>query len=222
MVFGKSTVEFKVGIFVFIGLIILFMFVMLIGDLMNMVSAYKLNIVFSFVNGVKIGAPVRYAGVDIGEVSELKIIGEGAASKVAVRTLIRRSVKIPADSQIWINTLGILGEKYIEVMPGKSNEVFQPGATIAGNDPVAMQEFGEIAKSVAKKLDQGLTDFKTLAISLNSLTLNLDDALQRIKKGEGSLGKLIYQDDVYNELDAFISDVRKNPWKLFWKSKEKK
>jgi phospholipid/cholesterol/gamma-HCH transport system substrate-binding protein len=222
MVFGKSTIEFKVGIFVLIGLVILFMFVMLIGDIKNMISAYKLNIVFSFVNGVKIGAPVRYAGVDIGEVSDMTIIGEGAVSKVVVKALIRRSVRVPRDSQVWINTLGILGEKYVEVMPGKSDQSFQPGETIAGNDPVTMQEFGTIAKSVAMKLDEGLTDFKNLAISMNALTGHLDDALQRIQNGEGSLGKLIYQDDIYNELGALISDVRRNPWKLFWKGKEKK
>jgi phospholipid/cholesterol/gamma-HCH transport system substrate-binding protein len=221
MVFGKSSVEFKVGIFVFIGLVILFMFVMLIGDIKNMVSAYRLNIIFNFVNGVKIGAPVRYAGVDIGQVSELNIVGEGPNSKVAVKALIRRSVRIPCDSQVWINTLGILGEKYIEIMPGKSTAVFPAGMTITGNDPVSMQEFGELAKSVATKLDQGLSDFKTLAVSLNSLTQDLDDALERIRKGEGTLGKLIYQEDLYNQLDALVGDVRRNPWKLFWKGKEK-
>ena len=62
MIFGKSTNEFKVGVFVLIGLVLLFMFVMLIGDLKNMGSAYKLNFTFSFINGIKIGAPVRYAG----------------------------------------------------------------------------------------------------------------------------------------------------------------
>jgi phospholipid/cholesterol/gamma-HCH transport system substrate-binding protein len=221
MVFGKSSVEFKVGIFVFIGLVILTMLVMLIGDIKNMLAAYRLDIVFSFVNGVKIGAPVRYAGVDIGQVNDLKVIGEGPGSKVAVKTLIRRGVKIPVDSQVWINTLGILGEKYIEIMPGKSSQVFQAGTTLAGNDPVSMQEFGELAKSVVTKLDQGLSDFRTLAISLNSLTLNLDDALGHIKRGEGSLGKLIYQDDIYNELDALVGDIRKHPWKLFWKGRDK-
>jgi phospholipid/cholesterol/gamma-HCH transport system substrate-binding protein len=222
MVFGKSSVEFKVGIFVFIGLVILFMFVMLIGDIKNMVSAYEVKIVFSFVNGVKIGAPIRYAGVDIGQVTDLSLKNDGGTSMVVVKGIVRRSVRIPVDSQIWINTLGILGEKYIEVMPGKKEDIMTPGMTVRGNDPVAMQEFGEIAKSVAIKLDKGLDDFKTLAVSLNGLTTDLDEALARIKRGEGSLGKLIYQDDIYNELDAFVSDVRKNPWKLLWKSKEKK
>ena len=219
MIFGKSTVEFKVGVFVFVGLVILFMFVMLIGDLKNMVSAYKLNFVFSFVNGVKIGAPVRYSGVDIGEISDLNLLPVEGRTKVLVKALIKKDIRIPVDSQIWINTLGLLGEKYVEIMPGKSSQVLAPDATVTGNDPLAMQELGEIAKSVAKKLDDGLSEIKTLAVSLNSLTKGLDEALSSIRKGEGTLGKLIYNDDIYNQLDALVSDVRKSPWKLFWKGK---
>jgi len=221
MIFGKSSAELKVGIFVGIGLLIMTLFVMFIGDIRNKVGSYEFTVTFSFVNGVKVGAPVRFAGVDIGEVSNLEFqSARDSAGKVLVRTLIRRDVRIPVDSQIWINTLGILGEKYIEVMPGRSEEVFKPGMIVAGNDPLAMQELGEIAKNVAKKIDDGLTDFKKLAVSLDELTRNLDDALERVKNGEGSLGKLVYRDDIYNELEAFVADVRKHPWKLFWKGKE--
>jgi len=221
MIFGKSATELKVGIFVGIGLLIMTLFVMFIGDIRNKVGSYEFTVTFSFVNGVKVGAPVRFAGVDIGEVSNLEFqSARDSAGKVLVRTLIRRDVRIPVDSQIWINTLGILGEKYIEVMPGRSEEVFKPGMIVAGNDPLAMQELGEIAKNVAKKIDDGLTDFKKLAVSLDDLTRNLDDALERVKNGEGSLGKLVYRDDIYNELEAFVADVRKHPWKLFWKGKE--
>lgn len=48
-----------------------------------------------------------------------------------------------------------------------------------------------------------------------------DDAITRIRNKEGSLGKLIYQDTIYNELEALVIDVRQHPWKLFWKTKER-
>ncbi|MGE5309176.1 MAG: MlaD family protein [Deltaproteobacteria bacterium] len=219
MIFGKSANEFKVGVFVFFGIIILFLFVMFIGDIKNMVSAYPLDITFTFINGIKVGAPVRYAGVDIGEVQSTSLFESDGKTRVVVKCLIHREIRIPVNSQVWINTLGILGEKYLEIMPGSSTEVYKAGATVCGNDPVAMQEFGEIAKSVATKLDSRLDDFKKLSDSLTALTVNLDDALTRIKNGEGSLGKLIYRDDLYNELNAFVVDVRQHPWKLFFKGK---
>ena len=51
---------------------------------------------------------------------------------------------------------------------------------------------------------------------------NLDEGLAQIRNKEGSLGKLIYDDKLYNEFEAFASDIRKNPWKLLFKAKEKK
>jgi hypothetical protein len=55
-----------------------------------------------------------------------------------------------------------------------------------------------------------------------SILHNLDDGIIKIRNKEGTLGKLLYDDKVYNELEALVTDVRKNPWKLLIKSKEKK
>jgi hypothetical protein len=51
---------------------------------------------------------------------------------------------------------------------------------------------------------------------------NLDSGIARIVNKEGTLGRLLYDDKVYNELEALVADVRKNPWKLLIKAKEKK
>jgi phospholipid/cholesterol/gamma-HCH transport system substrate-binding protein len=222
MIFGKTRLELKVGIFVFVSLIILAVFVLMIGDIKRMVSNYRVDFVFSFINGVRTGAPVRYAGVDIGEVKEIKFERLDGRDKVCLVALIKKEIKIPVDSQIWVNTLGLLGEKYIEVMPGSDYEHFvQPGDQLTGNDPLAMQEVGELAKSIAQKVDDTIQEVRKVAVSMNALTANLDDGITRIKNKEGTLGKLIYDDEIYNELNALVGDVKRNPWKLFWKSKEK-
>jgi hypothetical protein len=51
---------------------------------------------------------------------------------------------------------------------------------------------------------------------------NLDDIISKIRNKEGTLGKLLFNDAIYNDLEALTSDLRKNPWKLFYKSKEVK
>ncbi|MCM8780322.1 MAG: MlaD family protein, partial [Candidatus Omnitrophica bacterium] len=113
MIFGKTKLELKVGIFVFVGLVILGVFVLLIGDIRTFTSGYKINISFEFVNGVKVGAPVRFAGVDVGEVKETRFIflPQEAKTKVIVVAWIKNEVKVPSDSVVWVNTLGLLGEK---------------------------------------------------------------------------------------------------------------
>ena len=108
---------------------------------------------------------------------------------------------MPADSTVWVNTLGLLGEKYIEIMPGKDySNIIAPKQTLVGVDPIPMQEVSVLARDIGK---------------------HLDESLIRIINKEGTVGKLLYDDEIYKELDALVTDVRKHPWKLFIKTKEK-
>jgi ABC-type transporter Mla subunit MlaD len=74
MIFGKTKMEFKVGFFVFIGLIILMIFVFSIGSFRTWASGYRVNFIYNFVNGIKVGAPVRFSGVDAGEIEKIRFI----------------------------------------------------------------------------------------------------------------------------------------------------
>ena len=204
MIFGKTKSELQVGIFVFIGLVVLALFILLIGDLKTWTSRYCLNFTFNFANGVKIGAPVRYAGVDVGEVSDIKFIfiPQDQKTKVQIIGWVKKDIAIPADSKVWVNTLGLLGEKYIEIMPGNDYaHCLKQGQTLVGTDPIPMQEVGQMAKNIVD---------------------DLDATILKIKNGEGTVGKLISDDEIYNELEALVTDIRKHPWKLFYKTKEKK
>lgn len=203
MIFGKTRLELKVGIFVFIGLVILVTFVLLIGDFKTWTSGYKINFTFNFINGVKIGAPVRFAGVDVGEVRDINFIFVPQENKIKVQIegWIKKEVKIPIDSTVWVNTLGLLGEKYVEVMPGRDYKNYlSAGQTLVGNDPIAMHEVSELAKNIIS---------------------DIDEMIVKIKNKEGTVGKLLYDDTIYQETEALIKDLRKHPWKLFWKTKEK-
>ena len=204
MIFGKTKLELKVGIFVFIGLIVLVIFILSIGGIKTWSSGYRINLNFNFVNGVKIGAPVRFAGVDVGEVKRIKLdfVPEQNRSNVRLVVWVRDIIKIPDDSSVWVNTLGLLGEKYIEIMPGKDYAHYlKDNQSLTGVDPLPIHE-------IFNRVD--------------SLLRNLDDGVIKIINKEGSLGKLIYDDKVYSELEALVTDVRKNPWKLLIKTKEKK
>jgi len=204
MIFGKSKTELKVGIFVFIGLVILVTFVLLIGDFKTWTSGYSVNFVFNFVNGVKIGAPVRFAGVDVGEIKDIKFFFAPEENKPKVKIVgwIREEIRIPVDSTVWVNTLGLLGEKYVEVMPGEGRDNYlSKGQALIGNDPIAMHEIAELAKN---------------------LTRDIDESIVKLKNQEGTMGKLLYDDTIYKELEALIKDLRNHPWKLFWKTKEKR
>lgn len=204
MIFGKTKLELKVGIFVFIGLTVLVIFVLSIGGFKTWSSGYKVNLVFNFANGVRIGAPVRFAGVDVGVVKKinLKFNPEKNHSDVALEVWIRDTVRVPLDSTVWVNTLGLLGEKYVEIMPGKDYaNTLKAGESLAGVDPIPTHELFSQAEAIMGNLDNGIA---------------------KIVNQEGTVGKLLYSDKIYNELEALVTDVRKNPWKLLIKTKEKK
>lgn len=204
MIFGKTKLELRVGIFVFIGLVILVIFILSIGGFKTWSSGYHININFNFVNGIKVGAPVRFAGVDVGEVKKIKLefLPDESRSNVGLDVWVRNIIKIPSDSSVWVNTLGLLGEKYVEIMPGTDySHSLKNGDCLTGVDPLPIHQIFNNAENILS---------------------NLNDGIARIKNKEGSLGKFIYDDAIYNEMQSFVADVRKNPWKLFIKAKEKK
>ena len=203
MIFGKTKTELKVGVFVFIGIVIVISFVLLIGKFKTWGRGRRVNFTFSFVNGVKLGAPVRFAGVDVGEVKaiRLKFVTEEAKVKAYLECWIKDEAKIPLDSSVWVNTLGLLGEKYIEIIPGQDySRTLPKHGVLAGKDPMPMQEFGELAKRIGEGLDQ---------------------TIARVNSKEGTVGLLLSDDTLYRELETFATDIRKNPWKLFFKTAEK-
>jgi len=201
MIFGKTKVEMQVGIFVFMGMIILAIFVLSIGGFKSWSSGYNLKFGFDFINGVKVGAPVRYAGVDVGQIKKINFIYEnGHGTKVVLTGWLRKEVKVPMDSTVWVNTLGLLGEKYIEILPGKDHLNYAPhNQMFTGNDPLPMHEVERLIKKTA---------------------VDIDDTVLKLKNGEGTLGKLMTDDSIYNEVESLVIDLKKHPWKLFWKGKE--
>jgi phospholipid/cholesterol/gamma-HCH transport system substrate-binding protein len=203
MIFGKTKLEFKVGLFVFVGMVLLTVFILSLGGFKTWASGYRVHFIFNFVNGVKLGAPVRFAGVDVGEVKEIKFIlpAQEPQTKVDLICWIKKEILIPIDSVIWVNTLGLLGEKYVEIMPGTDySKTLSENQQLIGKDPFPMQEIMESAKRIAD---------------------DIEESIKRIKNKEGTLGKLIYDDTIYKELEAFAMDLRQNPWKLLNRPKEK-
>lgn len=227
----KSKIGISVGIFVFFALCIVTLFIFLISNFEIIRSGYYVKIGFGFANGVKVGAPVRFAGVDVGEVRRMHTYYDPQLNKTRVEILawVKKSVKIPADSQVWINTLGLLGEKYIEILPG-DNYAFslKSGDHLIGQDPVSMQEITELGRKIAFKLDEGIESLnkiikdEDLKTSLRQTLNDLRNITSQIKSGEGTIGRLIYDKTVYNDVEELMGDLKRNPWKLFWKTKEKK
>lgn len=205
----SKSLELKVGIFVFIGLVILTWFVLWIGDFKLMKVGYNIKVIFGFANGIKVGAPLRLAGVDLGEVKEIKLTHDEASgnTKVVITAWIDTDAKIPKDSRAWVNTLGLLGEKYLEVIPGKDYQnLLSPGDMLIGEDPTSVQEVTDLAKEVSLQAKEAIS--------------NLNAVLKDMHEGRGTVGRLFTDDKLYTDIEEMFADLKKHPWKLLYRPKD--
>jgi phospholipid/cholesterol/gamma-HCH transport system substrate-binding protein len=229
----ESNLELKVGVFVIIALILLGIFVFLISDISFFKPGWNIKLIFGFADGVKVAAPVRVAGVDMGKVKEIKMFYDTEEKKTVIEILawLKSDAKVPVDSKAWVNQLGLLGEKYVEIIPGENyTSYLKDGDQLVGDDSISMRELGELGRKIAAKLDESIAGFnevlkdektrtslKDLLANLAGTTESLNVIFAKIKNGEGTVGKLLYEDAIYKDLEGLTSDLRKNPWKLLRK-----
>jgi len=196
----NRTFELKVGIFIAIGILIFFIIVFSIGDVHLVRKGYHINAIFNFASGITEGAPVRLAGVNVGQVDKIELFFDEKDKRTRVRLLAwinDEEIRIETDSVALINTLGLLGEKYLEIFPGKKRGDFLAGGDdILGHDPIPTERLTE-------KLDQ-------VADSTNVV-------MGRLRDGEGTIGKLLVEEKIYNDLETLVDDIKRNPWKLLHK-----
>ena len=207
--------ELKVGIFVFIGLVILTWFVLLIGDFKLVRLGYNVRVTFGFANGIKIGAPVRVAGVDKGEIKEIKLTHDNEGkTKVILKAWVDSDTVIPSDSRAWVNTLGLLGEKYLEIIPGKDyKNVLLEDSVLAGEDPTSVQEVTDLARDIALQAKDTLASLQDALASLNGVLTDMHE-------GRGTVGKLFTDDKLYTDIEEMFADLKKHPWKLLFRPKD--
>ena len=178
----------RLGLFIFIGTVLLVFSIFFIGNKEKLFTrTIEIKAYFSQIEGLKVGAPVRLSGYDIGSVSKISFAQNDSTAKIEVRMRIDESLKqfIRIDSQASIETEGLVGKKILTITPGSPNqaEVFE-GTTIKSKSPV----------NVTKIIEQT----ESLMSNLKDLTSNFAGIFAKINQGEGSLGRLVHDDQLYN------------------------
>jgi phospholipid/cholesterol/gamma-HCH transport system substrate-binding protein len=135
---GRSRVEVAVGIFVIIGLVALSYLSIKLGrvDLFGG-GTYPVIAMFPATGGLKAGAPVEIAGVEIGRVDRIDLVDYEA--RITLR--IQSGVQIQDDAIVSIKTRGLIGEKFLRISPGGSEKIVPPNGRIREVEaPVDLEE----------------------------------------------------------------------------------
>ena len=145
----KIDLELIVGLFILVGIIALCYISVKLGK-MEWVGGggYQVTAVFPKLGGLKVGALVEIAGVEVGRVKSLSLDDNYQASVVLD---INEDVKLQDDSIASIKTKGLLGEKYVEILPGGEDKIIGDGGKIQDTEPpIDLEEL--IAKYIFGKV----------------------------------------------------------------------
>ena len=254
----KSRNEMVVGMFVIVGFILLTVLVFFVSGVYVFRPGYKINIMYEYVSILDKGAPVRMAGVRIGEVDKVDLVydSEQGLTRVKVRLFIEKGIEIRENYTFYIRGTHILSEPHIEVSPNPGNApVLKDGALIQGDNPIPLESLITKAHAITSDLQTIIAGFKdavaepegennlkkivanmaTLTESLNKILSGQEDdtrkalqdinksasslsaILEHVEKGEGTAGNLLMKDDLYKDLSAFVSEIKRHPWRLMKK-----
>lgn len=129
----NSRVEIAVGLFLVLGLVAFGWLALRLGEVSWLTgsSTYTLYAEFENISGIKNGSEVQIAGVSVGSVAELRLNEEG---KAVATFKLNKGVQIPKDSIASVKSQGIIGDKFIRIMPGGDKTSYQSGETIVDTE----------------------------------------------------------------------------------------
>ena len=336
--------EFKVGLLILISSAVLLGFIFILGNF-SLRSGFEIRLDFDYIGSLQPGAPVKVSGIKVGKVKDVDFIGGQIDPEIGKRVQVRVTIwvedrvkdSIRSDAEYFINTAGVLGEQYLEIVPGKAwdqppiepdtivfddaqvhdpprtdlvvarlYEVLEGVSNVLRDDRGAIKnlltnganavaevnkllvenraqlaalinngaELAKEAKTTLAKVNTGLGDGKPVAnlvanadrtlveaqTTMRTLTPSaqnlmtdatrvtglvteqrLDRALAAADKaataagqagglidnvnglvtdlraGKGTAGALLVREELYSDIRELIRDLKRNPWKLFWK-----
>lgn len=153
---------------------------------------------FGNVNGLLPGAPVWMSGVEVGNVKSVNFVNLSPEKQVRVVCRVEENVwhMITEDATVHLGTIGFLGDKYVEVVPGSMGlPVIADGDTLVTSpiaDASALFESGEQAFD-----------------NVGGLVSNLDSLLIRMNRGDGTLGQLATNQELYRNMTALLGNLTK-------------
>ena len=340
---SERGLEWKVGMLIAVSTAILVAFIFVLGNF-SLRSGYTIYVDYDYIGALQPGAPVKVSGIKVGKIESIDFFGgkpDATGKRIQVRVTVwiedRAKDSIRGDAEFFINTAGVLGEQYLEIVPGRDwdHPAIAADAVIHGppavHDPprtdlvvarlyevldgvssvlhddrdaiknllsnsanavaeinkllvakreaigdliVAAADVAKEAKITLAKVNNGLGDGRPIATllgdadktlvtaqgTLSTLTPpaqslmadatrvtsliteqridtaigaadkaataagkagglidNVNGMVTDLRAGKGTAGALLAKDELYSDLRELIRDLKRNPWKFFWK-----
>ena len=217
----KNTLETRLGLFVALAAIAAFFILEVIGGLDFIKPAYILRARFNNIQELKIGDPVKMAGVPVGRVEKVAL----AENKVEVTLHLNKGTPVHTDSKATVKFSGLGGANYVSIDFGSPDApnmdqnqllatVDQPdlNALMAKLDDAASGVENLTKSFTGDKIDNLLgpfTDFmRQNNARLTAIIGNVQNISGQVAAGKGTVGKLIYDDSLYNTASVAVTNLQ--------------
>lgn len=197
------TEKFKVrlGLFIIGGIALFVLAIFIIGKQQNLFNpVFKLSATFKNVSGLQVGNNVRFTGINVGTVDNIKIVND---STVWVDMLIKKDVQpfIKSDCQVAVGSEGLIGDRLLVISYGSPDSpTVKDGQILASKEPV--------------ETDAIIASLQTSSGNIEVVTLQLAQIMIDINKGNGTLGRLIQDTTLAKNISRTVENFKKGSEEL--------
>ena len=211
----SKALEIKVGLVIFICMVMLVGLLMAVGGSNFFKKTYEVKVRFALTDGLEDNATVRFAGVEIGKVIDIRVVpeeeaGEKNTARVEVILRVDNDLILHRDSKVRLGTLGLMGGKYVSISPGTiESPLVKPGDVLRGEDPLQISELMEEGRKVLANLEDITTDLTDIVSMLASNREDIKETIKNLRETTQSAKE-------------FTRKINEQPNALIWGYKEKK
>ncbi len=193
------TEKFKVrlGLFIIGGVALFVLTIFIIGRQQNLFNpVFKLTTTFHNVSGLQVGNNVRFTGINVGMVDNIKIIND---STVQVDMLLKKDIQqfIKSDCEVAIGSEGLIGDRLLIISYGNPDApVAKDGQKLTSKEPV--------------ETDAIMASIQTSVLTAETITQQLAEIMMNINSGQGTLGRLIQDSTIAENINQTIENFEKS------------
>ncbi|MFA5271270.1 MAG: MlaD family protein [Candidatus Omnitrophota bacterium] len=196
--------EFKVGLFIVICLIGLAVITFKTGKVNVKKEGYSLYVTFDEIAGLSKKAPVMLNGFEVGKVEDIQVSDTDDNTKITLKLWIDKKAKVRDSAEISIKTMGLMGEKYIQIS-SHSGKFINADTILCGKAYMDIDSLMDQTKILTEEA-------KKLSANLNNTVEGSKDEIAAIIKNLEATSK---------NVEELTADLKANPWKLLSKPKGK-
>lgn len=187
--------KIRLGIFVTLGIVVFILGIYFIGERQQLFrSSFRVSGVFKDVAGLQAGNNVRFSGINVGTVEDIKIVSD---TSVRVEILIDESTRkfIKKDAVASIGSEGLMGNKILIISPGTGGKsVIENNDTVVTVQPINMDDI--------------LVSLKTTIDNTSLVTNDLSKITSNIQSGKGAIGRLLMDRSYAQNFDSTFVNLK--------------